>query len=357
MHLQIRRALTASVLPMVCLTAFAQKTVTGTVKDAKGEPLIGVTVFVDGKPGSITDIDGNFSIPNASPSSKVKVSYIGYKDQTVTLGNSSTVNIVLQEDNAQLDEVVVVGYGTMKKSDLTGSISSADGSKLAAKGTTNAMEALQGSVPGAQITQTSGRAGSDFDIQIRGKSSIAGDSKPLYVVDGVICTDISFLNPQDIERMDILKDASSTAIYGSRATAGVVMVTTKSGTTLGKKDEGNVSISYDGYYGISKIARMPEYMNSSQFYKYRFSQFLSSGQVANGVSTVAQPTWKMTQQDFLQGMLADTEDGTSVLKNMLNNGEGYNWPDMGNTGWSEAEPLSFCKWCFKDYTLSFRCRL
>lgn len=328
MHLQIRRALTASVLPMVCLTAFAQKTVTGTVKDAKGEPLIGVTVFVDGKPGSITDIDGNFSIPNASPSSKVKVSYIGYKDQTVTLGNSSTVNIVLQEDNAQLDEVVVVGYGTMKKSDLTGSISSADGSKLAAKGTTNAMEALQGSVPGAQITQTSGRAGSDFDIQIRGKSSIAGDSKPLYVVDGVICTDISFLNPQDIERMDILKDASSTAIYGSRATAGVVMVTTKSGTTLGKKDEGNVSISYDGYYGISKIARMPEYMNSSQFYKYRFSQFLSSGQVANGVSTVAQPTWKMTQQDFLQGMLADTEDGTSVLKNMLNNGEGYNWPDM-----------------------------
>lgn len=225
-------------------------------------------------------------------------------------------------------EVVVVGYGTMKKSDITGAISSADGSKLAAKGTTSAMEALQGSVPGAQITQTSGRAGSDFNIQIRGKSSIAGDSKPLYVVDGVICTDISFLNPQDIERMDILKDASSTAIYGSRATAGVIMVTTKSGTTLGKKDEGRVSISYDGYYGISKIARMPEYMDASQFYKYRFSQFLSSGQVANGVSTVAQPTWKMTQQDFLQGMLADTEDGTSVLKNMLNNGEGYNWPDM-----------------------------
>lgn len=118
---------------MVCLTAFAQKTVTGTVKDASGEPLIGVTVFVDGKPGSITDIDGNFSIPNASPSSKVKISYIGYKEQTITLGNSSTINIVLQEDNAQLDEVVVVGYGTMKKSDLTGSVSSADGAKLAAR--------------------------------------------------------------------------------------------------------------------------------------------------------------------------------------------------------------------------------
>lgn len=328
MHLQFRRALTASVLPMVCLTAFAQKTVTGTVKDASGEPLIGVTVFVDGKPGSITDIDGNFSIPNASPSSKVKISYIGYKEQTITLGNSSTINIVLQEDNAQLDEVVVVGYGTMKKSDLTGSVSSADGAKLAAKGTTSAMEALQGSVPGAQITQATGRAGSDFNIQIRGKSSIQGTSKPIYVVDGVICEDIGFLNTQDIERMDILKDASSTAIFGSRATAGVVIVTTKSGSSLAGKSEEKVSISYDGYYGVSKIARMPDYMNADQFYKWRFSQFLSSGQVANGIATVAQPTWKMTQQDFLQGMLADTEDGTSVLKNMLNNGEGYNWPDL-----------------------------
>ena len=328
MHLQFRRALTASVLPMVCLTAFAQKTVTGTVKDASGEPLIGVTVFVDGKPGSITDIDGNFSIPNASPSSKVKISYIGYKEQTITLGNSSTINIVLQEDNAQLDEVVVVGYGTMKKSDLTGSVSSADGAKLAAKGTTSAMEALQGSVPGAQITQATGRAGSDFNIQIRGKSSIQGTSKPIYVVDGVICEDIGFLNTQDILRMDILKDASSTAIFGSRATAGVVIVTTKSGSSLAGKSEEKVSISYDGYYGVSKIARMPDYMNADQFYKWRFSQFLSSGQVANGIATVAQPTWKMTQQDFLQGMLADTEDGTSVLKNMLNNGEGYNWPDL-----------------------------
>ena len=328
MHLQFRRALTASVLPMVCLTAFAQKTVTGTVKDASGEPLIGVTVFVDGKPGSITDIDGNFSIPNASPSSKVKISYIGYKEQTITLGNSSTINIVLQEDNAQLDEVVVVGYGTMKKSDLTGSVSSADGAKLAAKGTTSAMEALQGSVPGAQITQATGRAGSDFNIQIRGKSSIQGTSKPIYVVDGVICEDIGFLNTQDIERMDILKDASSTAIFGSRATSGVVIVTTKSGSTLAGKSEEKVSISYDGYYGVSKIARMPDYMNADQFYKWRFSQFLSSGQVANGVATVAQPTWKMTQQDFLQGMLADTEDGTSVMKNMLLNGEGYNWPDL-----------------------------
>lgn len=142
MHLQIRRALTASVLPMVCLTAFAQKTVTGIVKDAKGEPLIGVTVFVDGKPGSITDFDGKFSIPNASPSSKVKVSYIGYKEQTVTLGNAANLNFVLQEDNATLNEVVVVGYGTMKKKDLTGSVGSVKTEELNAKGAPSLMENL-----------------------------------------------------------------------------------------------------------------------------------------------------------------------------------------------------------------------
>lgn len=327
MHLQIRRALTASVLPMVCLTAFAQKTVTGTVKDAKGEPLIGVTVFVDGKPGSITDIDGNFSIPNASPSSKVKVSYIGYKEQTVTLGNSSNLSIVLQEDNAQLDEVVVVGYGTMKKTDLTGSVSSTEGSKLAAKGTTSAMEALQGSVPGAQITQSSGRTGSGFDIQIRGKSSINGSSSPLYVVDGIICDDIEFLNPQDIERMDILKDASSTAIYGSRATAGVVIVTTKSGATLNSKKQDKVSISYDGYYGVSKIARMPDYMNASQFAQFRFLNFLTSGgQVAGSLASVAQPQWRMGGE-YDQCMIVE-QDGVSAMKKMMASGETYNWPDL-----------------------------
>lgn len=331
MHLQIRRALTASVLPMVCLTAFAQKTVTGTVKDAKGEPLIGVTVFVDGKPGSITDIDGKFSIPNASPSSKVKVSYIGYKDQTVTLGNSSTVSIVLQEDNAQLDEVVVVGYGSMKKKDLTGAISSVDTEKLNAKGATTVMENLQGSTPGVNITQSSSRAGGGFDIEIRGKSTLGSNKTPLYVVDGIICDNIDFLNPQDIERIDILKDASSTAIYGSRATNGVVIVSTKSAKEQGGKAS-KPTISYDGYYGITKAVRMPDFMDASEFAQYRHFRYLNAMTEQGGTTLGtygAQNFWGMTDGNYNTAWLTrGTNQQDSYMKEVIANGTATNWKDL-----------------------------
>ena len=330
MNTQIRRVFMTLLMSMICFFAFAQKTIHGTVKDASGEPMIGVTVSVDGKAGAVTDLDGNFTINNVSEKSKLKISYIGYVAQTINVGSKSQFDITMQEDAQTLEDVVVVGYGTMKKSDLTGSISSTDGAKIAAKGTTNAMEALQGSVPGASITQSTGRTGTGFDIQIRGKSSIEGSSSPLYVVDGIICDDISFLNPQDIERMDILKDASSTAIYGSRATAGVVVVTTKSGASVGKKQE-KVTISYDGYYGVSKIARMPDYMNAQQFYNFRFLDFLESGQVANTVSSVPQPVWKISSgydKGIGQCLIQSSPDGPYVLKDMLANGESYDWPDL-----------------------------
>ena len=343
MHLQIRRALTASVLPMVCLTAFAQKTVTGTVKDAKGEPLIGVTVFVDGKPGSITDIDGNFSIPNASPSSKVKVSYIGYKDQTVTLGNSQKINIVLQEDNAQLDEVVVVGYGTMKKSDLTGSVSSVDTEKLNAKGAPSVLGNLQGANPGVNITQSTGRTNGDFNIEIRGKSSINGSTTPLYVVDGVMCSDIQFLNPQDIERIDILKDASSTAIYGSRATAGVVMVTTKSGSNINKDKMSKPTISYDGYYGVTKITRTPDFMNGNEFMNFRFAKFLMFTGDRAATNGFYMPGGTSTGTIAQALLLRDSGDANSgyLLKDMVANGATYDWPDLvTQTGQSQNHYLA-----------------
>ena len=342
MHLQFRRALTASVLPMVCLTAFAQKTVTGTVKDAKGEPLIGVTVFVDGKPGSITDIDGNFSIPNASPSTKVKVSYIGYKEQTVTLGNSSTVNITLQEDNEQLDEVVVVGYGTMKKSDLTGSVSSVSTEALNAKGAPSLLANLQGSTPGVNITQSTGRTNGDFNIEIRGKSSISSDTKPMYVVDGVICSDIQFLNPQDIERIDVLKDASSTAIYGSRATAGVIMVTTKSGSNVDKSKLTKPTISYDGYYGVTKVARMPDFMDANEFMNFRFAKFL--GYAGSKGATNNFYMSNNASGGIGQALLAreaNNANTTYALKEMVANGQSYDWPDLvTQTGQSQNHYLS-----------------
>ena len=326
MYLQIKRAIMASLLSMICFVAYAQQTVTGTVKDATGEPMIGVTVLLNGQAAAVTDIDGNFSI-KAEPKDVVKVSYIGYTDQQMTVGNKTSLDIVLQEDSQTLNEVVVVGYGTMKKSDLTGSVSSVDTEKLNAKGAASVMGNLQGANPGVNITQSSGRAGSDFNIEIRGKSSINSDTTPLYVVDGVICSDIQWLNPQDIERIDVLKDASSTAIYGSRATAGVVMVTTKSGTTV--KDsfkESKPTISYDGYYGWVKTARMPKFQDAGEFYRYRFARQTAYGGNGSLVET-ANPVYVVGANALSFGYILN-DDGIYAVKDMLQRGESYDWPGL-----------------------------
>ena len=319
---KIRKALLASLLSMTAFCAYAQKTVTGTVRDASGEPMIGVTISADGKAGAITDIDGNFSIPNATESTQLTISYIGYKEQTVSVGNQSRLNIVMQEDNQALDEVVVVGYGTMKKNDLTGSVSSLSTEDITAKGAATVMEGLQGAVPGVNITKSSGRAGGEFDIEIRGKSSTNSNTKPIYVVDGMICDNIDFLNQQDIERVDVLKDASSTAIYGSRATAGVIMVTTKSGAGIGKKTA-KPTISYDGYWGVSKVARMPEFQTGRQFYDFRFSKFLT---YAQGQSGLAKPAYMMGSNYDQMALI--NADGESVLKNALATGDITDWADL-----------------------------
>ena len=322
MYLQIKRAIMASLLSIFCFVAYAQQAVTGTVKDATGEPMIGVTVLLNGQAAAVTDIDGNFTI-KAEPKDVVKVSYIGYTDQEITVGNKTSLDIVLQEDSQTLNEVVVVGYGTMKKSDLTGSISSVDTEKLNAKGAASVMGNLQGANPGVNITQTSGRAGGDFNIEIRGKSSINGDTKPLYVVDGVMCDDINFLNPQDIERIDVLKDASSTAIYGSRATAGVVMVTTKSGAGVSKEQK--PTISYDGYWGFTKTTRTPDFQKARDFYNYRFLKFLERTDADAG----AQPSYYPANlgQCLLQAVQNDVTSPYR-LKELLAAGVDNNWPDL-----------------------------
>ena len=326
MYLQIKRAIMASLLSIFCFVAYAQQAVTGTVKDATGEPMIGVTVLLNGQAAAVTDIDGNFTI-KAEPKDVVKVSYIGYTDQEITVGNKTSLDIVLQEDSQTLNEVVVVGYGTMKKSDLTGSVSSVNTEQLNAKGAASVMGNLQGANPGVNITQSSGRAGSDFNIEIRGKSSINRETTPLYVVDGVICSDIQWLNPQDIERIDVLKDASSTAIYGSRATAGVVMVTTKSGTTV--KDsfkESKPTISYDGYYGWVKTARMPKFQDAGEFYRYRFARQTAYGGNGSLVET-ANPVYVVGANALSFGYILN-DDGIYAVKDMLQRGESYDWPGL-----------------------------
>lgn len=324
---------TMLLLLVLCVGASANAqniTVSGTVTDATGEPMIGATVQVDGTQNAIaTDIDGNYTLKNVNPKGKLIVSYIGYQTQTVSINGQSHIDVTLSEDSEVLDEVVVVGYGTIKKTDLTGSVSTVGTEKLNAKGAPSALENIQGTVPGVNITKSSGRAGGGMEIEIRGKSSFNSDTKPLFVVDGVICGDIDFLNPQDIERIDVLKDASSTAIYGSRATAGVVMVTTKGGMNVNKNFK--TSISYDGYYGFNKASHKPKFMEGQDWYYYRFGKFLSpmGGDNNYGAQTAhwMKPASYGLGQALLQEKIADLQS-PYVMKRLLAEGNTTDWIDL-----------------------------
>ena len=289
--------------------------ITGSVIDESGEALIGVSVLVKGTTlGTVTDLDGNFTLEVPTGAILV-VSYVGYKTQEIKVGEQQKLAITVEADNKLLDEVVVVGYGVVKKSDLTGSVGSVKSETISAKGATSVVESLQGQVAGVNISQSSSRAGDGFNIQIRGKSSLNGGN-PLYVIDGVVCENMDFLNPMDIEKVDILKDASSTAIYGSRATNGVVMITTKKGD----KDIAKTTVSYDGYYGIKTKANMPDFMEGDDFMKFRFSRYLVSSMDASSGMT----NWEMTDANFLNFW----GNGSQIVKDMYLNKNYTDWVDI-----------------------------
>ena len=235
----------------------ATKKITGTVVDAQG-PVIGASVTEKGTSnGVVTDFDGNFSL-NVNPGATIVISYIGFVTQEIRVGDQSTYNITLKEDNALLDEVVVVGYGVQKKKLVTGATVEVKGEDITKLNTTQVLGALQSQSPGVSIQANSGQPGDGFKIAIRGAGT-NGDTKPLYVIDGVAGGDINNLNPADIERIDVLKDAASCAIYGSAAANGVILVTTKQGK------EGKVSIQYDGNVGWSNIYRLPQLLTAGQY--------------------------------------------------------------------------------------------
>lgn len=309
----------------------------GTVIDANGEVVIGASVVVKGTAnGTITDIDGNFILSDVPTNGTIQVSFVGYKTLEIPVKGQTSFSLTLMDDTEVLDEVVVVGYGTMKKSDLTGSVGSISSEKLAARGTTRLEDALQGAVPGVNITQSNSRAGGGFNIQIRGQASINKQAAPLYVIDGIVCSSMDFLNPEDIERVDVLKDASSTAIYGSRASAGVIMITTKGAKGAGKPQ--HVSISYDGYYGIRKVARMPDFMNAQEFIDYRFARhtLLTSdvfdGSSRKGVDANGIPHYEIKQSD-LETTFLKRDGGTNyrdsqIYEMMMSGTDGYDWTDL-----------------------------
>ncbi|WP_299232010.1 TonB-dependent receptor [uncultured Bacteroides sp.] len=225
--------------------------ITGRVTDSNGNPLIGVNIsIVNQSGGTISDVDGNYFI-EASNGDKLKFTYIGYKEQIITVGANNVINVRMLEDSETLDEVVVVGYGVQKKVNLSGSVSAIDGEQISTKASSNIMSALQGELPGVTITRGGGKPGGETSgLQIRGYSSVNSTST-LVLIDGVE-GDMNMLNPNDIESISVLKDAASCAIYGARAAAGVILITTKKGV------EGKPVVSYNGYVSFLTPGNLPE---------------------------------------------------------------------------------------------------
>lgn len=257
------RALTAFLMAclMTVLQAQAQTNVTGTVVDQTDEPMVGASVIVAGsQQGTSTDIDGNFSIA-AKQGQTLRVSYVGYKTQDVKVSGTN-LRIVLEEDNALLDEVVVVGYGSMRRKDVTGSISTVNAKDLNVGAFTDPGQLLQGKVPGLVVVQNSDPNGGVNSITLRGASTLANSTDPLYVVDGVPGVNLNLIPPSDIESIDVLRDASATAIYGSKAANGVIIVTTKRGT------EGPARVTYSGYVSWERIANDHKMMTGDQLRDY-----------------------------------------------------------------------------------------
>lgn len=258
---------------MSITTAYAQGgSVSGIIKDTQGEPIIGASVVVKGTTnGTITDLDGNFQI-NATQGNTLIISYIGYRPQEIVVGNQNFLNIILQEDTELLNEVVVIGYGSVKKEDLTGSVTAIDANSLAQGLNTSATDMLVGKAPGVTVTTDGGAPGSGAMIRIRGGSSMSASNDPLIVIDGVpvdntttvngMSNPLAAVNPSDIETFTVLKDASATAIYGSRASNGVIIITTKQGKA------GKMRVTYDGNISVSNKTGKLDVMGADEFRNY-----------------------------------------------------------------------------------------
>lgn len=247
-----------------------QSVISGKVTDAStGAAIPGASVVVKGTgTGVNTDINGNYSISFTGPDATLVFSFIGYVTQEVASGGRININVSLAIDVTTLDEVVVVGYGTQKKSDITGSVASVSKNRLENAPNQNIAQAIQGAIPGVMIQTSSSGASPDEVIMIRGRNSILADNSPLIVVDGIPYNgSISDLNPNDIQSIEILKDASSAAIYGSRGSNGVILISTREGV------EGKIRISYDGYQSFQRFANLPDYMDGSQFYDFKMKRF------------------------------------------------------------------------------------
>lgn len=323
----IRRLIFFILLFFLTTDIYAQnKNISGRVIDFAGEPVIGASVLVNGTSnGTISDIDGKFSLFNVPAKGTITVTYIGYKKQVVSVAGNTIFKITLQEDTETLDEVVVVGYGVQKKSDVTGAMASVGTEQLTARPVNNAFEALQGKAAGVDIT-TNERPGSVGEIRIRGNRSLTASNDPLYVVDGVplmSASAIETLNPRDIESIDVLKDASATAIYGSRGANGVIIVTTKQGKT------GKLTLDYSGTLTVSNLVDRAPAMSAGDFVRLRRWAAYNLDP-----ETYAHPNFPTKENDML--IFDSPLDGQTSRNNVLNGWTNGSWDpsNIVNTDWT-----------------------
>ena len=322
--------LAAIVLGLGCALSLQAQNVSGTVKDANGEPAVGAFVMVQGTTlGTSTDLDGKYSIdvPDAS-SAILEISLIGMATQTVPVSGRAVVDVTLSEDTTFLDEVVVVGYATVKRRDLLGSVSSVGSDKLTEQPVTTVSQALAGKMAGVSVTTTEGDPDADIKIRVRGGSSITQDNSPLYIVDGFPVESINDISSSEIASIDVLKDAFSTAIYGSRGANGVVIVTTKGGER-GRK----VSVNFNAYYGTKKMANAGaiKAMDADNFVKFQYELAM----VRDNVSDVFEPyfgTFRdidlyagLPTNNWVDMVFGNTGSTFSTDASVSGSGDGYNW--------------------------------
>ena len=305
-------------LSVFCFVAYAQKTVTGTVVDAAGEPMIGVSILVDGTTnGGVTDFDGNFTIQNVPENGVLKISYVGFKDQKIPVAGKNSIKVTLEEDAMGLDEIVVVGYGTMKKKDLTGSVASVKQGDIQQVAAPNAMQAMQAKVPGVDMTQSSGQAGAGVNITLRGNRSISASNSPLIIVDGVEYSGDLDVAASDIESMDILKDAASTAIYGTKGANGVIIITTKRGKS------GKTRVDFNAYLAF----KSPTNAVKSMYGNKEVQRWIDR---ANYQADLASGNWGSSNVSLSDVFGATTIAGNDQYQvvDLINRGDFVEWYDL-----------------------------
>ena len=301
------------------------KKVTGNVSDAEG-PIIGASVVEKGNAGNgtVTDLDGNFSL-NVKPGATIVITYIGYQKQEIVVGNQSNFNVTMKTDDKTLEEVVVVGYGVQKKKLVTGSTIEVKGDDIQKMNTTQVLGALQSQTPGVNIQAASGQPGDGFKISIRGAGT-NGNTAPLYIIDGV-AGDINNLNPADIERIDVLKDAASCAIYGSAAANGVILVTTKQGK------QGKIQVSYDANVGWANVYRMPKMLTAKQYMEVMDQVRFNSGE--SGYD------WKSFMgEDLYNSYMDGSNEGTNWVEAIRNKNAVTTSHSLNVTGGSDRSTFS-----------------